>query len=209
MDENRKQNTLLYAALAYLGANLDDANEVLETHFTEEEVTALRLRVHAQSHCCAPDDQVPGYSERLTADRQVSMEEALAAFIQKFQEEAIKLDEENGCEDHTLTTSDIEDMSQQLLFLVLREFRPDLFLDYPTQAGCKYPTAFAFAEKLAKGEPWFGVRGQDLLAVPHTVGYVVMLTGAGNMAGAEQVRRLATRMHEWQAAHRDTVKLPD
>jgi hypothetical protein len=74
-------------------------------------------------------DEMVGYNDKLDADRQVTMEEQLASLLHSFQEGQIELDDANGCDDYTLTEEDCQTVAKQLLYTVLREFRPDLFDD--------------------------------------------------------------------------------
>jgi hypothetical protein len=66
------------------------------------------------------------YVDTFPPELQVRAEEGIAALIFDFQRGQIELDDENACEDHTLTEEDCQVLSQYLLEFVLSQFRPDL-----------------------------------------------------------------------------------
>lgn len=59
----------------------------------------------------------PGYIDDLDLDEQVTMEERIAARI--FDDPAVTMREEDAAQ-----------LGRDILYMVLREFRPDLFDDY-------------------------------------------------------------------------------
>lgn len=64
---------------------------------------------------------------------------------------------------------------------------------------------------LHDAEPWFLIRGQDLMAVPAIEDYAHQLeasTGFGNPMVAE-IRQIAFEIQVWQDQNPDKVKMPD
>lgn len=71
----------------------------------------------------------------------------------------------------------------------------------------KYPDPGAV--ELAPGEPFFTIRGKDILA-PHAVAaYADLLKRVGQGDQAEHVQAIAVQMLEWASRNRDLLKLPD
>lgn len=71
----------------------------------------------------------------------------------------------------------------------------------------KYATPADVA--LEDDEPFFLIRGKDLLA-PHAVAaYAELLRKVGQDGQAEHVEAIAVRMLEWAAKYPDLMKVPD
>ena len=62
---------------------------------------------------------------------------------------------------------------------------------------------------LKDGEPWFLLRGQDVLTPNAMRQYAFRLDREGKEDMAADVRLHADAVQEWQAAHPEWVKLPD
>ncbi len=69
------------------------------------------------------------YNDKLSPEQQIDTKEEISALIYQYQSEMIKQQEEE-CEDQTLTDEDCNELADLILYKVLREFRPDLFEDY-------------------------------------------------------------------------------
>lgn len=99
-------------------------------------------------------NKVP-YSDQLDADQQVSTEEKIAAFLKKEIEES---DETFGDDEH------LGDMGRDILYLVLREFRPDLFMTRTKTVKCLHcggegKTVFADDNTIVEDCPFCNGRG--------------------------------------------------
>lgn len=78
-----------------------------------------------------------------------------------------------------------------------------------TQVG-KYGSASRFEAKLRANEPWFGVRGQDALAVPAMEAYAKLAQAQGcHPQFLHSLQLLIEHMQAWQAKNQEFVKLPD
>ena len=64
-------------------------------------------------------------------------------------------------------------------------------------------------EKLASGEPYFFIRGQDVHAPAAIRAYATLLSADGDKLGALQVEALGEAVNAWQTAHPERVKRPD
>ena len=99
-------------------------------------------------------------------------------------------------------------LGREVLYRVLRNFRPDLFADFAPPCG-KYGTPQVWLAKLYKDEPFFGLKARDRLALT-TLGYYRMqLREAGQKGHADQVGGLIARFVDWQVANPEKVKTPD
>lgn len=73
----------------------------------------------------------------------------------------------------------------------------------------KYATPAALEARLAPDEPWFAIRGQDVLAPQALAAYAGLLRTLGETEQAQQVEGVAITMLRWQATHKDKLKVPD
>lgn len=71
------------------------------------------------------------------------------------------------------------------------------------------PDASLAAERLHDGEPYFLIRGQDLLACVVLAHYAAAARAAGLGDLSQAVAALTVDFAEWQHANRDLVHLPD
>lgn len=70
-----------------------------------------------------------GYNDNLDPTDQVDMKEEISSTIYQYQEEML-IEQDDSCDDATLTDEDCNDLADLIMYKVLREFRPDLFDDY-------------------------------------------------------------------------------
>jgi len=74
----------------------------------------------------------------------------------------------------------------------------------------KYGAVERFADKLRPGEPWFGIRGQDQLAVPAMEAYAKLAAASDrNATFLHSLALLIDHIRDWQAKNQEFVKLPD
>lgn len=144
-----------------------------------------------------------GYHEQLDPDRQITTEEHIAALIA----------EQRGSD---YSDSTCAELGRDILYLVLREFRPDLFDDRPVAAG-KYGTPESLADKLYPGEPFFAILGRDFLCPTEIENYRWQVEARYEVDGRGEVSddfiqslgQLGQAVVAWQKANPDKVKLPD
>jgi hypothetical protein len=94
-----------------------------------------------------------------------------------------------------------------IVYHLLREYRPDLFVDSQVLPG-KYKTPEALVDVLKPGEPWFVLLGRDVNAVGTLCDYTRRLEdGKSDPACIEDMRNhVIVRFAEWQEAHPGDVK---
>lgn len=63
--------------------------------------------------------------------------------------------------------------------------------------------------KLHPGEPYFFIRGQDILAPEAIIHYAYSLKQKGDEAGFKEVREIADKVFDWQLENPSLVKMPD
>lgn len=138
-----------------------------------------------------------GYSDRLEVCRRTVIEERIADLL--------------------FTESDLDEtasarLGRDILYDVLREFRPDLFEDAP--AVGKYGTPEGLADKLYPGEPFFAVLGRDQECKHVIADYSVHVRrdyGEKPLPEGflESLQGLYKAVEEWQKANPEKVKLAD
>lgn len=78
-----------------------------------------------------------------------------------------------------------------------------------TRSESKYGSPEKFAAKLHDDEPWFALRGQDVLAPAAIQAYADYLHRVGREEQAREVEAIGIAFLRWQGANKDRVKLPD